>query len=261
MGQVVDSKRERDHPPGSTAGQMPAIRAAQVPGGVAAHWNGRSRSTVHAGVVGGGYVRIVQRDLGILVGPVQSREEAVFGQRPAEPAARARVVGRASVLDERVAGQVLEIERFENRSRCRQSERAIAVPGEYVTRPDGIGAFLQHRQVAELVDHVEPVRLGWIALAGRCIGQKRLQIPRIHERLARSGRPRESINAEVAEIRRCRAELVDARQDVAEPETAGKSVEVDGGEVEDRKSTRLNSSHSQISYAVFCLKKKKNVIY
>src|SRR2546427_727322 len=27
--------------------------------------------------------------------------------------------------------------------------------------------------------------------------------------------------------------------------------------VRDRKSTRLNSSHSQISYAVFCLKKKK----
>src|SRR2546430_12288309 len=31
---------------------------------------------------------------------------------------------------------------------------------------------------------------------------------------------------------------------------------VAGDEV-DRKSTRLNSSHSQISYAVFCLKKKK----
>src|SRR2546430_7595776 len=35
-----------------------------------------------------------------------------------------------------------------------------------------------------------------------------------------------------------------------------------GGELDlvvagDRKSTRLNSSHSQISYAVFCLKKKK----
>src|SRR2546430_10531344 len=28
----------------------------------------------------------------------------------------------------------------------------------------------------------------------------------------------------------------------------------------DRKSTRLNSSHSQISYAVFCLKKKKTTI-
>src|SRR5688572_31477126 len=29
------------------------------------------------------------------------------------------------------------------------------------------------------------------------------------------------------------------------------------GRSQDRKSTRLNSSHSQISYAVFCLKKKK----
>src|SRR2546430_10675052 len=31
----------------------------------------------------------------------------------------------------------------------------------------------------------------------------------------------------------------------------------DAADREDRKSTRLNSSHSQISYAVFCLKKKK----
>src|SRR5688572_32715018 len=30
-----------------------------------------------------------------------------------------------------------------------------------------------------------------------------------------------------------------------------------GGRQPDRKSTRLNSSHSQISYAVFCVKKKK----
>src|SRR3990167_11429874 len=33
--------------------------------------------------------------------------------------------------------------------------------------------------------------------------------------------------------------------------------EVSGNIKRDRKSTRLNSSHSQISYAVFCLKKKK----
>src|SRR2546427_5733249 len=32
---------------------------------------------------------------------------------------------------------------------------------------------------------------------------------------------------------------------------------VPGTRCTDRKSTRLNSSHSQISYAVFCLKKKK----
>src|SRR5438309_6636035 len=33
-----------------------------------------------------------------------------------------------------------------------------------------------------------------------------------------------------------------------------------GAVVRDRKSTRLNSSHSSISYAVFCLKKKKKQI-
>src|SRR3712207_7649792 len=33
-----------------------------------------------------------------------------------------------------------------------------------------------------------------------------------------------------------------------------------GGD-EDRKSTRLNSSHANISYAVFCLKKKNNISY
>src|SRR5688572_31786930 len=30
--------------------------------------------------------------------------------------------------------------------------------------------------------------------------------------------------------------------------------------IQDRKSTRLNSSHSQISYAVFCLKKKNQLV-
>src|SRR2546427_8009356 len=35
----------------------------------------------------------------------------------------------------------------------------------------------------------------------------------------------------------------------------------DGTFEQDRKSTRLNSSHSQISYAVFCLKKKKDTMH
>src|SRR2546430_14496736 len=42
------------------------------------------------------------------------------------------------------------------------------------------------------------------------------------------------------------AESLDGRSDLG-PEPSAR----------DRKSTRLNSSHSQISYAVFCLKKKK----
>src|SRR2546428_9292726 len=36
-------------------------------------------------------------------------------------------------------------------------------------------------------------------------------------------------------------------------------VEIDH-ELQDRKSTRLNSSHDQISYAVFCLKKKNELV-
>src|SRR2546427_9615542 len=46
-----------------------------------------------------------------------------------------------------------------------------------------------------------------------------------------------------------------------QPRPAADVVDADDARVaqsaRDRKSTRLNSSHSQISYAVFCLKKKK----
>src|SRR5438034_5132790 len=47
-----------------------------------------------------------------------------------------------------------------------------------------------------------------------------------------------------------------ARQDPA-LETVGATVGIRKVEQLDRKSTRLNSSHTVISYAVFCLKKKK----
>src|SRR2546430_2812444 len=42
------------------------------------------------------------------------------------------------------------------------------------------------------------------------------------------------------------------------PQEEARDLQRRGGRGRDRKSTRLNSSHSQISYAVFCLKKKKN---
>src|SRR5205085_11721576 len=41
------------------------------------------------------------------------------------------------------------------------------------------------------------------------------------------------------------------------PATVSSSAAISEPSCRDRKSTRLNSSHSQISYAVFCLKKKK----
>src|SRR3989475_10155702 len=57
----------------------------------------------------------------------------------------------------------------------------------------------------------------------------------------------DTLNLTVALSYGGRSEIVDAVRRLAE------DVKNDG----DRKSTRLNSSHSQISYAVFCLKKKK----
>src|SRR2546430_6833558 len=48
-----------------------------------------------------------------------------------------------------------------------------------------------------------------------------------------------------------------AQHDRAEPGRALASEPCVARCAQDRKSTRLNSSHSQISYAVFCLKKKK----
>src|SRR2546427_5372690 len=46
--------------------------------------------------------------------------------------------------------------------------------------------------------------------------------------------------------------------ELPEADEHGAAITEVGGGARDRKSTRLNSSHSQISYAVFCLKKKKN---
>src|SRR2546429_1383096 len=60
-----------------------------------------------------------------------------------------------------------------------------------------------------------------------------------HERVRLVGHPATG-HAECIPVRRCRG-----------PVRAGTD-----GVVADRKSTRLNSSHGYISYAVFCLKKK-----
>src|SRR2546430_8529998 len=61
-------------------------------------------------------------------------------------------------------------------------------------------------------------------------------------------------------LRYSRSELSDTWRSSADLERNDPHMhsQVNGATEQDRKSTRLNSSHSQISYAVFCLKKKKN---
>src|SRR2546430_4679903 len=96
-------------------------------------------------------------------------------------------------------------------------------------------------------------QMPWDAMAPRCLHGGRLQylraagvrtdhrgppLTRPHDYFSRSAPMLTSVRSRVATSTSVRPE----------------SVSVQG----DRKSTRLNSSHSQISYAVFCLKKKKN---
>src|SRR5438876_3126482 len=57
-----------------------------------------------------------------------------------------------------------------------------------------------------------------------------------------------------------RSVLRDARHSRPVPEGPAR-VHRSGQAQQDRKSTRLNSSHPSISYAVFCLKKKKTIRY
>src|SRR5437879_11251367 len=51
--------------------------------------------------------------------------------------------------------------------------------------------------------------------------------------------------------------FVQLRRDLSGQDVGSAARRVGHDEAEDRKSTRLNSSHRCISYAVFCLKKKK----
>src|SRR5258707_6977672 len=66
------------------------------------------------------------------------------------------------------------------------------------------------------------------------------------------GRLRRGLRRAIRARRSRRVRLRKFREPCREPEAPG-APEIFGG---DRKSTRLNSSHANISYAVFCLKKK-----
>src|SRR2546430_12634520 len=74
-----------------------------------------------------------------------------------------------------------------------------------------------------------------------------------------AGHPRQVEHREIESLQHARGrqweQEVGHRPEITEPDRLQQTM---GSRPEDRKSTRLNSSHSQISYAVFCLKKKNN---
>src|SRR3712207_8595323 len=83
--------------------------------------------------------------------------------------------------------------------------------------------------------------------------------------LFRSEPPPTAVKSLQAHVSRLRRALNGSGEGRVETRGRGYLLEVRDGELDadrfrdllDRKSTRLNSSHANISYAVFCLKKKK----
>src|SRR2546422_8115384 len=78
---------------------------------------------------------------------------------------------------------------------------------------------------------------------GRAIG---VALGQAGAKLAICARTDAAVRATLGDWNRAGIDAIGMRCDVSDPAC-----------VEDRKSTRLNSSHGYISYAVFCLKKKK----
>src|SRR5690606_27649184 len=124
-------------------------------------------------------------------------------------------------------------------------------------------------EVAGQADDVAVAELGQVAFStgGRVAGLHPTEVP--------GGDPHHGVQAHevvpdgaILELAHLAGQL-DQRLDPAGADAAlgqrrhlvlegpGGAVEVTGDGAGDRKSTRLNSSHVKISYAVFCLKKKK----
>src|SRR3712207_8149056 len=72
----------------------------------------------------------------------------------------------------------------------------------------------------------------------------------------RNAMPLDTAAAAAFELPEATRELGDTALAFARETLAPKALEWDQARHLDRKSTRLNSSHANISYAVFCLKKK-----
>src|SRR5688572_31759157 len=96
-------------------------------------------------------------------------------------------------------------------------------------------------------------RRGWSGIGGSGSGRGVAEQVPEHQQLAQVGRD----GPQVVDLRASDAPRTErgGAVHVRRPPPGGAEQELH--QDPDRKSTRLNSSHSQISYAVFCLKKKK----
>src|SRR5205814_9035107 len=104
----------------------------------------------------------------------------------------------------------------------------------------------------------EPLPRGWRQLDGHAAGEElRVELgdELVHHALDRLGRERAELDHRVEAVSELGGE--ETLERLLPLVLVRRVAEADRRGGQDRKSTRLNSSHLGISYAVFCLKKKK----
>src|SRR3712207_147358 len=140
----------------------------------------------------------------------------------------------------------------------------VVRPGEAATKAEHLAYSIAFRDKVAITKELA-------SRPGRTIvfARTQLGVDRLTEHLVEAGIRAEAIHGGLPQSARRRAleAFTDARSPVlVATDVAARGIHVDDVSLvlhydppaEDRKSTRLNSSHANISYAVFCLKKKKN---
>src|SRR5437588_162663 len=125
------------------------------------------------------------------------------------------------------------------------------VSGERLVQPQVVPPAHGDQVAEPHVRHLVQDRLG-ARLAGE-VGHPRPEDVGLHERHAARVLHRAFLELGHEELIVLAERVLDAERGVEEVEALPRHLE----DLVDRKSTRLNSSHTVISYAVFCLKKKK----
>src|SRR2546422_1385041 len=121
----------------------------------------------------------------------------------------------------------------------------------------GLEAGCLWRDVDHVGSHVATPRLHPVNLA-RVGGQDFLGRGVQHQRMRRL--PTFVVDSDACQVRAHRFGLCEAPVLVRNPDRSHGVPSTRWHSLRDRKSTRLNSSHGYISYAVFCLKKKKKSV-
>src|SRR5690606_33410234 len=237
-----------------------AVAAVAAAGGAAGVGAAQAAGAAARGVARGG--ELVG---GAAVGPVLRRHAA--DQRRVLAVGAARAVGAVARLDDDAGhgeiGAVADVHRVARAAVAAHLPRGVRTDDDEVDQRGGLGeAGRAHGEVAAAAALAVVEAPGQDRLVER-LGQRPALpcgVVAADDRHAVGQRDRPVVHAglhqhlRAAELGRPRDAALDGAARRVEAEAAAVVVEAAGGE--DRKSTRLNSSHVKIAYAVFCVNRK-----